>query len=119
MQRGAYSIPQLPVDIGPVHRRVTSSAPTASAAQEIGVRLIADVNLPCGGHDLRMALEAKIVVPLDEHLVRDRAVRLMTNRAAFPQGLVPINELARLFAMTFGAGLIDARHANRSPHAKR
>ena len=80
------------------------------------MRLIADVNLPCGGHDLRMALEAKIVVPLDEHLVRDRAVRLMTNRAAFPQGLVPINELAPI-TIRVGSGSSTSMLLNSSVNA--
>ena len=57
-----------------------------------------------------MALQAKIVVPLDQHLVIDRAVRTVAHRAAFPERFVLEDERLGLFAMTLGARFVEARH---------
>jgi len=59
---------------------------------------------------LRMALEAKVVVALDEHLGVDRAVWAVTNRAAFPHRFVLEDERLGLIAMTLRAGLIEPGH---------
>ena len=60
--------------------------------------------------NLQVALEAKIVVALDEELVVDRPVRLVAGGASFAQGFVFENERATLFAMTLRAGFVEARH---------
>src|SRR5688572_5984231 len=69
----------------------------------------ADKNLTSrsGNMSLRVALEAKIVVALHEHFGIDRAMRLMTNRAAFPQRLMLENKWPRLIAVTFGTRLVE------------
>jgi len=97
---------------------VTTGAPTRAPAQKGSVRNIADENLPAHGMHLRVAFEAKIVVPLEEHLVRDRTVRLMTDYAAFAQRLMLVDHRARLFAMTLRAGFVEARQTRLRPRAK-
>lgn len=82
------------------------------------MRNIADKNISAHRVHLRVAFETKIVVPLDEHLVRDGAVRLMTNGAAFTQSFVFVDDQARLLAMALRAGLIQARETSRSPSLK-
>ena len=57
-----------------------------------------------------MALEAQIVVALDEQLRVDRAVRMVANRAAFAQCLVLEHERTGLIAMALGARLVEPRH---------
>lgn len=57
-----------------------------------------------------MALEAKIVVALNQHLGIDRAVRTMTNRAAFAHRFMLEDKWLGLVAMTLRAGLIESGH---------
>lgn len=59
---------------------------------------------------LRVALEAKIVVALDQHLAVDRAVGAVTNGAAFAHRFVLEDERLDLIAMTLCAGLVESRH---------
>lgn len=59
---------------------------------------------------LRVALEAKIIVALGEHLGIDRAVGAVTNRAALTHRFVLEDERLDLIAMTLCAGLIESRH---------
>lgn len=59
---------------------------------------------------LRVALEAEIVVAFGEQLGIDRAVRVVTGRAAFPQGFMFEDERFALFPVAGSAGLVHARH---------
>jgi hypothetical protein len=59
---------------------------------------------------LGVALEAKVVVALDEHLAVDRAVRTVTNSAAFAHRFVLEDERLGLVTMTLRARLIESRH---------
>jgi len=71
----------------------------------------ADDDLTAGvALDLGMTFQAKIAVALDEHLGVDRPVRCVARDAAFAQCVVLVNVRQRLFAMTFGAGFVQARH---------
>jgi hypothetical protein len=79
---------------------------------------MSDENLARQGMHLGVAFEAKIVVALDEHFVGNRSMRLMTNRAAFPQRFMLVNHRPRLFAVAFGAALVQPREADRRPHGE-
>ncbi len=95
---------------------VTASAPTGTAVYKRRVRNIADVDVPAHGMNLRMAFEAKVVVPLDQHLVGDGTVGRMADGAAFAQGFVLVNKHSRLFSMTARATFIQACHARLRAH---
>ena len=97
---------------------VTAGAPTCAPAQKGSVRNIPDKNLPAHGMHLGVALEAKVVVALEKHLVRNRTVGLMADDAPFPQRLVLIDHRARLFTMTLRAGFVKARQNRLRPRAK-
>lgn len=69
-----------------------------------------DDDFTARARDLCVALQAKIVVPLDEHLRVDGAVRVVAGRAAFTHGVVFVDVRFRLLAMTRGARLVQTRH---------
>lgn len=103
----------LGVEVRPMHGGVTAGTPAAAEFQFIGVVFVADQDLPRANERalrLRVALEAKIIVALDEHLAVDRAVRTVTNSAAFSHGFVLKDERLGLIAMTLRARLIEPRH---------
>lgn len=112
-------MPQPAVNIRAMHRRVAACAPAGAAAHKGRVRNVPNKNLPPGHNHLRMAFQAKVVVPLHEHLVRNRPVRLMTNHAAFTQGFMLVKPGPRLFPMAFGASLIHPRETSGRPCPKR
>ena len=92
---------------------MATGRPAGAAFDEIRVRDFADHEVAgknIGPLDLKVALEAKVIVALDEELAIDRAMRAMTNGAAFAQGFVFENERAALFAMTLRASFVEARH---------
>jgi len=60
--------------------------------------------------NLRVAFQAKIIVPLYQHLRVDRSVRLMADGAAFPEGFVLEDKWPRLLAMTLRASFVQPRH---------
>jgi hypothetical protein len=106
------------VDIGAVNGAVTTCTPAGTAAQEGRVGNVTDVDLSGGGVHLGVALEAKIIVPLNEHLVRNRTVRLMTDRAAFPESFVFVDDWPGLFAMTLSAAFVQPCHSRCGARAK-
>ena len=97
--------------IRPVHRRMAPRAPASSLAKQQRVIAEANVNLPTTAVlHLRMASETQIGIALDQQLPVHRAVRVVTNRAAFPQRLMLEDEWPGLFAMAFRAILVEPRH---------
>lgn len=99
------------IEIRAMHGGVATGAPATAEFQFVGVVFIADQDLP--GADqralrLRVALEAKIVVALDEHLGVDRTMRAVADDAAFPHRFVLEDEGLALVAMALGAGLVEA-----------
>ena len=102
------------VNIGTMDTFVAARAPAGAAVDARGVgnaigearmvftgndRAIAD-----GGGMFEMALQAEISVALDEHLLVDRAVRVMAGGAALAHGVVFKNERSFLRCMACGAG---------------
>ena len=66
-----------------------------------------------------MTFQAEVVVALDEHFIGNRAVRLMTNRAAFAQSFVLIDHGACLLTVTLGARFVQPRDSGGGAHAER
>jgi len=89
---------------------MAAGAPTGALAQKLGVRLKSDIDLALGTLHLRMAFETKVRITLDQQLPIHRAMRVVTDGAAFPQRFMFKNKWPGLFAMTLGATLVEPRH---------
>jgi hypothetical protein len=89
-----------------MHRRVASRTPASATAQESGVWRLADEDFASGQMGLRMAFQAEVVIPLHQHLVVNRSMRRVANRATFSQRLVFKDGHFCLFSMTRGAVFI-------------
>lgn len=86
LERIFMLVEEVRVHVGAVDRFVATGGPAGAALDETGVRNFADHEVAgqdIGTLDLQVALEAKIVVALDEELAIDRAVRAMAGGAAF------------------------------------
>lgn len=70
----------------------------------------ADENFTAAKLRLRMTFEAKVGIVLREQFPVHRAVRVMANRAAFPQRFMLEDKSPRLFAVTLAAAFIPPRH---------
>ena len=74
---------------------------------------LADINM-ARSHtwalDLRMASEAEVQIALDQQLGIDAAMRVMADRATFPQRRVLKDKRPGLLAVALGAGFIPACH---------
>jgi hypothetical protein len=70
---------------------------------------IADKQVAIHRVHLRVTLEAKVVVPLHEHLVGNRTMRVMTDGAAFAERFMLVNDRSRLFAMALRARFVKPR----------
>jgi len=99
-----------------MHCRVAARRPARSTRNVGRVIDIPDVKSPGRRRvlHLRMATEAKIVVPLRQHLVVDGAVRHVAGRASVAQRFVLINVRLGLLAMALGASVIEPRHRQAS-----
>lgn len=96
-----------------MHGGVTAGAPTAAELEFVRVIFAPDEDLSRTDERalrLRVALEAKIVVALDDELGVDRAVRVVADGAAFAQRFVLEDEGFGLVAMALRAGLVEAGH---------
>lgn len=91
---------------------MATGRPAGAVAKKSAVVDIANVETgtETGALRLRMALQAQVHVPLDEHPGINRAMRAMANSATLPHSGVFKNERSRLFAMALGAALIQTRH---------
>ena len=97
------------VDVGAVNRSVTICTPTCTLHHASRVWKVADGQCP-GSGNLRMAFQAQIVVTLGKHLFVDRAMYVVTARAAFSKRLMRKHARTGLLAMTLPARLILARN---------
>jgi len=98
------------IDIRAMHGAVTTRAPAPTQSEKIPVRFLPNVNLSRRALDLRVTLQAKVVVALDEHLRIHRTMRLMARRAAIAQRLMLEGMRPGLFAVALGAPLVQPRH---------
>ena len=104
----ARSIEVARIEVRAMYGSVTTGAPTAAKPEVGGMVHLADVNLARSALYLRVALQAKVVVALNKHLVVDGTVRIVADGASFAHGFVLEDEQACLVAMTLRAGLIQA-----------
>jgi hypothetical protein len=105
------------IEVGTVHRDVTARGPAVAHPQQGRVFHLPDIKFPganARSGNLCMALQAKIIVPFNQHLGIDRAVRLMADSASFAQCFVFENERASLLAMALSAPFIQTSH-HQSP----
>jgi hypothetical protein len=84
---------------------MTTGTPASALTQENRMQSVANVNFSRVLH-LGMAFETEIRVTFDQQLAIDGAVRVMTNRAALPQGFMFEHNWTGLFAMTLGATIV-------------
>lgn len=93
-----------------MHRGMAAGAPAAAELQFVRVIFVPNENLP-GSEErtlrLRVTLEAKVVVALDQHLGVNRTVGTVTNGATLAQSFVLEDEGFGLIAMTLRARLIE------------
>lgn len=97
-----------------MHGAVAARAPAPTQREKIPVRFLPDVNLSSSALDLRVTLQAKVVVALDEHLWVHRTMRLMARRTAVTERLVLKGMRPGLFAVALRAPLIQPRHRQSS-----
>src|SRR5689334_11363812 len=85
---GRSSISEPRIDIRSMNRGVTSGCPACAHLQQLRMIDLADVKRTTsnsGSLILRMAAKAEVGITLNKQLAIDRAVRVMTCRAAFTQ----------------------------------
>src|SRR5829696_8643130 len=99
---------EVSVYVGAMGRLVAASAPTGTTLQPAGVVFATDDNLPFA-RDLEVTAQAEVVVPRDEHLVVNRAVRVVADGAAFTQRIVGKDERTLLLRVTLRARLLGRR----------
>lgn len=101
---------QMHTDVGSVYGVMATGGETASASDETGVIGFADDDLPGAQLDLGMALEAKVIVCLEEHFGIRGAMRNMADGAAFAHRFMVVDKRPGLLPVTFGAGFVDLGH---------
>ena len=99
------------IDIRPMHGAVAARAPAPTQREKIPVRFLPNVNFSSGALDLRVTLQAKVVVALDQHLRIHRTMGLMARRTAVTQRLVLEGMRPGLLAVALRAPLIQSRHS--------
>src|SRR5690349_14749616 len=95
-------------DVRTVDRRVATGTPASAGSEISRVRHAADEYFARAAPDLRVALQAKIIVGLDQHLRINRTVRAMANDATFAHRFVLKDKRARLIAMASSTRLIES-----------
>lgn len=93
-----------------MHRLVAARAPATAALQEARVIPSANEDTIWRSLLLEVAFEAEILVPLNEHLVVYRPVRIVAGGAAFTDRLVLEHEWAALRDVAFGTSFILGSH---------
>jgi len=99
------------IDIRAMHGAVTTRAPAPAQREQVPVPFLPDVNFSSGALDLRVTLQAKVVVALDQHLRIHRTMGLMARRTAVTQRLVLEGMRPGLLAVALRAPLIQSRHS--------
>ena len=84
---------------------MAARTPAGAAGEERAVIAPANKNAAGLGLLLEMAFQTKIRVPLRQHLVVDRAMRIVAGGAAFAHGLVFENKWTALSGVALRAGI--------------
>ena len=107
------SITEPGIHVGAVNGRVATGRPAGSHLEKLAVIRVPNINASgchAGSLNLRVATQAEIGVAGDEHFLVDRAVRIVTSRAPFPQCLMLEDKRPRLLPVTLRAAFILPRH---------
>src|SRR3989338_4263464 len=99
------------VKVRPMGRGMAAAAEARSLSKP--TRVVAVPNAREVG--LRVAAQAQVVVPHQQHGRMDRAVNLMAAAAPFPEGLMLEDERPALVLMALKAGLVDGLNTGRGP----
>src|SRR6476620_1574879 len=91
---------------------MTPGGPARALHDTGGMILGTDDNLAGSALRLKMALQAKVVVALDQHFVIHTAVRVMTCGAAFTDGFVFEDEWSALWRVALHAGVLLGEHGD-------
>lgn len=102
---GVTLIPQVRIDVRTMDCRVASGTPARSLRQTGCVREVSDNNHSRCGR-LGVALQAQIVVPLNEHLVIDGTMDVVARDAAVSERFVLENAAPGLFPVALHAHVI-------------
>ena len=86
-----------------MNRLVAACAPASAPGEERAVIASADEDFSGLSLLLEMAFQTKVLVPLREHLVINRAVRIVAGGAAFADRFVFENERPALSCVALGA----------------
>jgi hypothetical protein len=92
-----------------MHRCVTARTPAGALSQQECVRDVANEKFG-PALDLGMAFQTKVGIRLDQQFAVYRAMRLVTNDATFPQGLVFEDVRPGFFTVALGAAFVVTRH---------
>lgn len=101
---------KLRADVRAVHGWMTTGAPARAASQKARMIELSNRDGARAILHLGVALQAKVVIPLDQQLLAHRAVRGMTNGATLPERLMFENERTRLVSVASAAGLVSPSH---------
>ena len=101
-----------------MHRLMTTGAPAGTASQSAGRAVVGAANDNPGRRLLlEMALETKIGVARHQHLVVDRAVRIVTSGAAFAHRFMLEHKRTALRCVTLTAGVVlGEQRGSAAPH---
>ena len=99
--------------MGTVNRLVAARAPAGAPGEERAMIAPADKDLAGLGLLLEVAFQAKILVPLREHLVIDCAVRIVAGGATFANRFVFEDVRPALGGVAFRAGVRVGGHGER------
>ena len=103
------------IDVRAMHCAMATSRPASPPPRQAAmIELAEDEDVARIRLHLGVATQTKIIVRLEEQLAVNRSVRTMADRATLAHGFVLENKCARLFPMTFCAGLIQSRHRQSS-----
>ena len=88
---------------------MTAGTKTSRLRQTTRVRTFSDR----GKIHLRMTAQTQVTIMRHQHLGMNRAMHLVTRRAAFTDGFVLKNKGSALFFMALKAGFVDAIQSRR------
>ena len=98
------------MNVRAVYRGVASGGRAVALPQEEGMIHFTNHHAPSRSGDLRMTLQTRIGITLQQQFSVHRSVRNMTSSAPFPHRFMLENKVPGLLLVTLGAGLIQPRH---------
>lgn len=99
------------MNVRAVHGSVTPGGRAVALPQEEGVIHFTNHHAPARSGNLRMTLQTRVGITLQQQLAVHRSVRNVTSGAPFPHRFVLEDKVPRLLFVTLGAGLIQLGHS--------